>query len=110
MTKKLLGNVRVWPGYNWELGVSMAKREKYVRYITWIPVDDGYHVLFKRDYYISDVISQEKQGIKSVGFAIFHQLLTHINYIQENYDPANYKVVNKKVLKPRGVDVGGNCF
>ena len=110
MTEKLLGNTRVWPSYDWEIGISMTRREKYVRYTTWIPVDDGYHVLFKRDYYVSDFSDQQGQDPAKVGFVIFHQLLTHINYIQENYDPANYEVVNKKVLKLRGIDVGGNCF
>ena len=97
MTKGLLGSVLIWPKYNFELGLDMRSSppEKYVKYMTWIPVDDGYYVLFKRNYYRND--------FNGPGMALFEEFLKHINYIQDSYDPPNYKVVNSLVLEPKGI-------
>ncbi|KKM25138.1 hypothetical protein LCGC14_1597940 [marine sediment metagenome] len=102
MTKGLLGSVLIWPKYNFELGLDMRSSppEKYVKYMTWIPVDDGYHLLFKRNYYIKDFAGP---GVEEPGMDIFGAFLGHINYIQSNYDPSNYRVANKLVLEPKGV-------
>jgi len=102
MTKGLLGSVLIWPKYNFELGVEMRldSPERYVKYMTWIPVDDGYHLLFKRSYYIKDFAGT---GVKEPGMDIFEAFLKHINYIRDSYDPSNYRVANKLVLEPKGV-------
>ena len=102
MTKRLLGSVLIWPNYNFELGMDMqlSPPGRYVKYMTWIPVDDGYHLLFKRNYYMKDYKGLE--GVPS-GVEMFKAFLMHIKYIQNNYDPSNYRVVNKLVLEPKGV-------
>ncbi len=102
MTKGLLGSVLIWPKYNFELGLDMRLNPpgRYVKYMTWIPVDDGYHLLFKRNYYIEDFTGS---GVDGPGKVLFEEFLKHVNYIQDSYDPSNYKVVNNLVLEPKGV-------